>query len=240
MILTDKIQENKAAFIAKVIEVSNYLGIKADWLMFVMYNESGLNHRAVNPNGGATGLIQFMPATAAHLGTSTAALRSMSNVQQLEYVKKYFERKRGQFSSVYDLYLYTFFPIAVGKPDNWVLQTSSLPASLVARSNKPTDLNNDNQITVGEFKKYVRLKIERKFGKKEARRILKPYFNLYLGIIIALFIFLILYYYKNQQKVNTTYKSLKTKLTQHLIKVKHQIKAYRKQSGSPPEAHRKQ
>lgn len=40
---------------------------------------------------GATGLIQFMPATAQGMGTTTAALAAMSAVQQLDYVQRYFK-----------------------------------------------------------------------------------------------------------------------------------------------------
>ena len=64
------------------------LQIRPNWLMFVMYFESRLNHRAVNRISGATGLIQFMPSTARGLGTTTDALFNMSNVDQLYYVKK--------------------------------------------------------------------------------------------------------------------------------------------------------
>ena len=57
--------------------------------------------------------------------------------------------------SVYDLYLATFFPAALGKADTWVMQTSSLSAQTIAAQNQIIDLNKDGQITVGEFKEYV-------------------------------------------------------------------------------------
>lgn len=149
------VKSNKAAFLAKVAEVSAKLGIQPDWLMIVMKMESGLNPQAVNYNGGATGLIQFMPATAAGLGTSTTALFNMSNVEQMDWVYKYFKPYAGRLFSVTDLYMVTFFPVALGKPDNYVLQTSSLHADTIARANPVFDLNKDSAITVGEFKKSV-------------------------------------------------------------------------------------
>jgi hypothetical protein len=129
-----------------------------------MYAESRLNSKAVNPNGGATGLIQFMPKTAAWLGTSTAALKAMSNVEQLDWVYKYFNSlgATGKMKSVYDLYLVTFFPIALGKPDSWVLESKDLSAYTVAVNNKIIDLNKDNKITVGEFKQYVDMYLKKK------------------------------------------------------------------------------
>jgi len=149
------VKSNKAAFLAKVTEISARLGINPDWLMIVMKMESSMDHTAVNPQGGATGLIQFMPATAVGLGTTTGALRNMNNVEQLDYVYKYFKPYTGRLLSVTDLYTVTFFPVALGKPDNYVLQTSTLRADTIARQNPVFDLNKNKEITVGEFKQSV-------------------------------------------------------------------------------------
>ena len=149
------VKSNKAAFLAKVTEISAKLGINPNWLMIVMKMESGINPQAYNSNGGATGLYQFMPQTAAGLGTSTGALIAMDNVTQLDYVYKYLKPYAGRLFSVTDLYMVTFFPAALGKPDNYVLQTSSLSAGLIARANPVFDLNGDQAITVGEFKQSV-------------------------------------------------------------------------------------
>ena len=158
MWLENKVTSNKEAFLQKVRLICAKLGIEPDWLMFVMNSESGLNPAAYNPNGGASGLIQFMPATAEGLGTTTAALRQMSNVEQLDYVYKYFYPYRGKMDSLYDLYLVTFFPAALGKPDSYILQTSTLPAKVIADANPGIDLDGNDQITVGEFKHWIDLK----------------------------------------------------------------------------------
>lgn len=149
------VTENKAAFLAKVQTICATLGINPDWLMFVMKTESGLNHRAVNPTGGATGLIQFMPSTAASLGTTTAKLAAMTNVEQLDYVLKYFKSYAGRLTSVADVYSVVFFPVVIGKPDNYVLETKKLSAALIARQNPIFDLNKNSQITAGEFRQYI-------------------------------------------------------------------------------------
>jgi hypothetical protein len=52
------------------------------------------------------------------------------------------------------LYLATFFPVALGKSDSFIMQTNSLSASTIARQNPGVDLNKDGQITVGELKEY--------------------------------------------------------------------------------------
>lgn len=155
MIYEEYIKSNKIEFINKVNAICAKLRIQPEWLMIVMYAESRLNPAALNRNGGASGLIQFMPSTALSLGTTTTALRAMSNVQQLDWVYKYFAPYAGRILNVYDLYLVTFFPVALGKPDNYVMQTTRLSAKVIAKANPGIDLNKDLQITVGEFKMYV-------------------------------------------------------------------------------------
>ena len=168
MILTNEIKcnkgESKDAFVAKVIAISAKLGINPNWLMVVMHNESGINAQIVNKQKGdssdpytrsayrATGLIQFMPTTAIWLGTSTQALYKMTNLEQLDYVYKYFKGFAGKIKSYFDLYMITFFPVAVGKPDDFVIQSKSVSASTIARQNPSFDINKDFKITVGEAK----------------------------------------------------------------------------------------
>jgi hypothetical protein len=169
MILLESFKANKGesrtAFESRVRAIASALGINPDWLMMVMWSESRLNAQAVNKQPGdptdpltrsskrATGLIQFMPDTALRLGTTTKALYLMNAVDQLHYVYKYFKPWTGKIRSYYDLYLVTFFPDAVGKPDDYVLQTSKLSASLIAKQNPFFDVNKDGKLTVGEVKR---------------------------------------------------------------------------------------
>jgi hypothetical protein len=152
MLYEEKVTENKAAFLAKVEEICRLLDIEPDWLMATMNSESGLNSRAVNANGGATGLIQFMPATAKALNTTTTALKAMSNVQQLDYVYAYLRGYRYKIKSFADLYFAIFFPMALGKPDDWVIQSGTLSAEKIATANKIFDLDTNNVLTVGEVR----------------------------------------------------------------------------------------
>jgi hypothetical protein len=154
MLFAEYVKENRSQFLDKVETIANKLLINPDWLMAVMYKESGLNHKAVNSTSGATGLIQFMPSTAKGLGTSTTALKNMSNLEQLDWVYKYYRPYISKLNSYPDLYLATFFPVALGKSDDWVLKSSSQSAKLIASQNPGVDLNKDGQITVGEFKQY--------------------------------------------------------------------------------------
>ncbi len=150
----NEIKINRDAFTAKVKQVGNALGINPNYLMAVMSLESGLRSDAVNPVTGASGLIQFMPATARNLGTTLKEIREMSNVEQLDYVYSYLSTYSGKMNSLADVYFAVFFPAAIGKPDSFVLQTSSLSASKIASQNPIFDLNKDSVITVGEVKEY--------------------------------------------------------------------------------------
>lgn len=149
---------NKADFLAKVQTISDSLGINPDWLMQIMYKESGISSTIQNPDTNATGLIQFMPSTAEGLGTTVEELAAMSNVEQLDYVYAYLNKVKesyGNFGSYLDLYLAVFFPAAIGKPLDTVLQAVNLPASVIARVNQGFDLNHDGKITLAEVQQVM-------------------------------------------------------------------------------------
>lgn len=152
LIFINKVKSNIAAFGNKVILIAQMLGINPNWIMFVMNNESGLNHTIKNPNGSATGLIQFTEATAKNLGTTTAALKAMSNVQQLDYVYKYFANWKTSIKNVSDTYLAVFYPLALFKDNSYVFPT------WVVQANPIFDLNKDGKLTKQEFINYVNQK----------------------------------------------------------------------------------
>jgi hypothetical protein len=149
MIFENLIKENKEAFINKVIEVATYLGVKPEHLMFLMWFETGhtLNHRIQN-SIGATGLIQFMPHTALYLGTTTEALRNMTNVEQMKYVQKHLSSFIGKYKDYVDLYCGIFWPAAVGKPDSF-----RITSDIVAKQNPLFDINKDTDIEKSEIRK---------------------------------------------------------------------------------------
>ena len=151
------VKENREEFTEKVNNISDELGIEANWLMFVMWFESKLNPQAVNPISGATGLVQFMPSTARGLGTTTAVLKAMNNVQQLDYVLAYLRPYRGRMKTWVDVYLSVFYPKAMGNP-NFVITPD-----IVAKQNKIFDLNGDLDISVKEIEEALRKQIPAKY-----------------------------------------------------------------------------
>jgi hypothetical protein len=151
-------------FVKKVREVSTRLDIDPNWLMAIMYWESASTFSPSIQNSiGATGLIQFIPSTAIGLGTTTTALKNMSAVDQLDYVEKYLKVYKGKIKSYIDTYFAIFFPLAIGKPDDWVLQGTGISASLIARQNPAFDVNKDGKVQVWEVKKIMLQKLPREW-----------------------------------------------------------------------------
>ena len=148
MIFENLIKENKKEFLAAVISVAAFLQVKPEHLMFLMWFETArtLNHRIQN-RIGATGLIQFMPETARFLGTTTDRLKTMSNVEQMEYVQKHLAIFRGRYKDFVDLYCGIFWPAAVGKPDSY-----RITSDIVAKQNPLFDINKDADIEKSEIR----------------------------------------------------------------------------------------
>jgi len=152
LLYISKVKTNQAAFGNKVILIAQLLDISPNSLMFVMNNESGLDHTIKNPNGSATGLIQFTEATAKNLGTTTAALKAMTNVQQLDYVWKYLQQWKSKISDTASLYLSIFYPAALFKDNSFQFP------KWVVTANPIFDLNKDGNLTKSEFLSYVNQK----------------------------------------------------------------------------------
>jgi len=151
-------------FVKKVREVSTRLDIDPNWLMAIMYWESASTFSPSIQNSiGATGLIQFIPSTAIGLGTTTTALKNMSAVDQLDYVEKYLKVYKGKINSYVDTYFAIFFPLAIGKPDEWVVQGAGISASQIAKQNPAFDVNKDGKVQVWEVKKIMLQKLPREW-----------------------------------------------------------------------------
>jgi hypothetical protein len=147
----------------KVQAFSARLGIDPNWLMACMAFESAetFSPRVKNMAGsGATGLIQFMPATAKAMGTSTEHLSTMSAEDQLSYVFKYFWPYKGRISSLEDCYMCILWPRAAGKPDDYPLfDRAAMPTTF--RQNSGLDLNADGVVTKREAAAMVRVALGR-------------------------------------------------------------------------------
>lgn len=156
-----------ACFRAKLFEVCLDLGWskveQASNLMACMAFESGESFSPSVKNAagsGATGLIQFMPATARSLGTTTAALAALSATDQLEWVKKYFWPYRNKVQTIQDMYMAILWPAAVGRPNSYVLFNKTAKPTAY-RQNAGLDFNKDGNITKEEASDKVVAKLKK-------------------------------------------------------------------------------
>ena len=188
-------------FVNKVREVSTRLDIDPNWLMAIMYWESASTFSPSKQNSiGATGLIQFIPSTAIGLGTTTTALKNMSAVDQLDYVEKYLKVYKGKMNSYVDTYFEVFFPLAIGKPDEWVLQGAGISASLIARQNPAFDVNKDGKVQVWEVKKIMLQKLPSEWVNNGSIGLAIKSYKGYLTIGLLLIAIGGLYIYKNVRR----------------------------------------
>lgn len=117
-----------------------------DHLMSCIAFETGETFSAKVRNGagsGAIGLIQFMPSTAAALGTSTAALAAMEAEDQITWVYKYLRPFAGRLNTLADSYMAILMPKYVGMPDDSIL----FSGGTAYRQNSGLDANKDGRIT---------------------------------------------------------------------------------------------
>lgn len=108
-----------AGYADALVATSRRLGVDPAWLANIINAESRGNPAARNPTSDASGLIQFMPSTAAGLGTSTTAIRGMSGQQQMPLVERYFQQviaQRGALRSQEDVIAAVFYPAYIGRP----------------------------------------------------------------------------------------------------------------------------
>lgn len=172
-------------FIIKIRNIAKNLGMPtegANWLMACIAWESGetFSPSEMNKAGsGATGLIQFMPATAIGYFYSAAEqkrmtpeqkkaagieackrLAAMTAEQQLDYVELYFQPYKGRLKNLGDVYMAILWPAGIGKDDSFVLwDEKSRPTTF--RQNAGLDVNKDKVITRAECLIKVNQKAER-------------------------------------------------------------------------------
>lgn len=164
-----------APFLAKCRNIVAALNMPAatglsDLLTCIAW-ESGrtFSPSVVNKAGsGATGLIQFMPATAIVYFNTPAQIAKMSDAQkkaagieacarlakmtaeeQLDYVLKYFMPYTGRLKNLGDLYMAILWPKGVGQPDSYVLWDEATRPTTY-RQNSGLDVNKDKVITRAE------------------------------------------------------------------------------------------
>jgi len=138
------------AFKRKTITIARRLGMDPGQLMAIMAFETGRTFDPAITNragSGATGLIQFMPATARGLGTTTSRLALMSAIEQLDYVERYLDPYTGRMGDLASAYMAVLYPRAVDKEPGYVLFRKG---SKAYKLNRGLDVNGNGQVTKAE------------------------------------------------------------------------------------------
>jgi hypothetical protein len=144
-----------AEFRAKVIKIAKALSCDPSHLMAVMAFETGgtFNPAIKNAAGsGATGLIQFMPATALGMGTTVEELAAKTAEDQLDDVFRYFAHYAGRLNELSDVYMAVLYPLAIGLFDSTVIFQ---PGSKAFLMNRGLDIDHDGAVTKAEATAFV-------------------------------------------------------------------------------------
>jgi hypothetical protein len=163
LIYEDKIPTSyRRGFIEKVVDISEKLKINPNWLMAIMYFESARTFSPSKGNNiGCYGLIQFCPDRGKNYKTVNGKRYAMSEIsnmnysEQLDLVYEYYKAYAGKLKSYTDTYFVTFFPLAIGKPDDWVIQGGGFTARQIYNSNPAFHQVKDGMIRVWEVKKKI-------------------------------------------------------------------------------------
>jgi len=163
--ISEKGQEllDNPVFKQKLKEISDAINIDEQSIIKLMNHESGLDPTIKN-SIGCVGLIQFCPSGGGtkKINGKNYSLEDLRNdlEVQMEAIKQFWLSgyNSGKIKSPEDLYIYNFFPIAAGKSDDFVLQSSDLSAETVANSNpvfnRTLNRKRNTPLTVGDLKDY--------------------------------------------------------------------------------------
>ena len=184
-------------FVNKVKEIAPRVGLDPNWLMAIMNFESaGTFSPSVTNSLGYVGLIQFGDSARKTLGVTKEQLKAMTAVEQLDYVEKYYNMYKGKYKSYVDAYFAVFFPLAIGKPDDWVIEGGGLTAKQIYDANPAFANVKDGKLRVWEVKKTMLERLPSQWLKDGSfSLIIKAYKN-YIGVgILSILAGLTLYYY---------------------------------------------
>jgi len=149
------------SFFAAIHTVAATLQTQPQFLLVVMNSESGIRASAHNPNGHASGLIQFMPATLRGLGWTQGheAFRRLTATEQMPFVQRYYlPFVRQGLNSTARLYQTTFLPATLNRgsePDTVIVDINNNDNAFAYAPNRGLDRRGDGRILVGDLTAFV-------------------------------------------------------------------------------------
>lgn len=193
----------RSGFVTKIKEISSKLKIDPSWLMAIMYFESAKSFSPSKPNNiGCYGLIQFCPDSGKNYKTVNGKRYPMSDIAKMDYstqldlVYEYYKAYTGKLKSYTDTYFVTFFPLAVGKPDDWVIQGAGLSAKSIYDDNPAFRQVKDGKLRVWEVKKKILEQLPKEWLNDGSFSLaIKSYKNYIALGILSIIAGISLYYY---------------------------------------------
>jgi subtilisin family serine protease len=149
------------SFFAAMRTVATTLQTQPQFLLAVMNSESGIRASAHNPNGHASGLIQFMPDTLRRLGWTQGheAFRRLTATEQMPFVLQYYlPFVRQGLNSTARLYQATFLPATLSRgsePDTVIVDVNNNDNAFAYAPNRGLDRRSDGRILVGDLTAFV-------------------------------------------------------------------------------------
>ena len=187
----------RTPFIEKVKVIATRLGVDPNWLMAIMHFESaGTFSPSITNSLGYVGLIQIGASARKTLGVSKEQLQKMTAVEQLDYVEKYFNLYKGKYKTYIDTYFAVFFPLAIGKPDEWIIQGGGLTAKQIYDANPAFRNVKDGKLRVWEVKKTMLEKLPKEWLNDGSFSLVVKSYKNYIALgILSILAGLTLYYY---------------------------------------------
>jgi hypothetical protein len=204
LIYEDKVPASyRSGFVKKVSEISDKIGIDPNWLMAIMYFESARTFSPSKGNNiGCYGLIQFCPDRGKNYKTVNGKRYFMSDIakmdysEQLDLVYEYYKPYTGKLKSYTDTYFVTFFPLAIGKPDDWIIQGGGFTARQIYNSNPAFHQVKDGKIRVWEVKTKILEKLPREWVNEGSVGLAVKAYKNYIAVgILSIVAGLTLFYY---------------------------------------------
>ena len=204
LIYEDKIPASyRSGFVKKITEISSKLDINPNWLMAIMYFESARSFSPSKGNNiGCYGLIQFCPDKGKNYKTVSgkqylmSTIRDMNYSDQLDLVYEYYKTYKGKLKTFTDTYFVTFFPLAIGKPDDWIIQGGGLTAKQIYNANPAFHKVKDDKIRVWEVKKTILEKLPSEWLREGTIGLaVKSYKNYFAVGVLSIIAGLTLFYF---------------------------------------------
>lgn len=151
------IERTTPEFRTKLVQVAERIGADPTDLAAVIAFESGFSPTAQNEKSGATGLIQWLPSTARNLyGLTTGQIYTMSAIDQLDLVERYFRASNGPKGTVHDLYMLVWHGHPASQSEILAAQGELGISGDAYAKNSDLDRDRDGRITGAEASSFVR------------------------------------------------------------------------------------